>query len=178
MLATWPLKSKNQHRVTHFNRLEIPVTCWLVLQTATDLILNGLLIYILARQRTGVQRTDTVLKRLIRGAVQSGLFVTVFAMGDLFSFRFRSATNLYAMFAYPIGRVYTNTLMDTLNTRVNLRAIMDTTIDMDATSAFHMPALPTSESAIQHRYDIKSTSFVSSSQTVHSQYDADAYKAA
>ncbi|TFK36128.1 hypothetical protein BDQ12DRAFT_654948 [Crucibulum laeve] len=119
--------------VTHFNRLEIPVTCWLVLQTATDLILNGLLIYILARQRTGVQRTDTVLKRLIRGAVQSGLFVTVFAMGDLFSFRFRSATNLYAMFAYPIGRVYTNTLMDTLNTRVNLRAIMDTTIDMDAT---------------------------------------------
>lgn len=60
------------------------------------------------RSRTGFRKTDSLLYRVMRGAVQTGLFVTVFALGDMFSFHFNPETNLYAMFAFPIGRIYSN----------------------------------------------------------------------
>jgi hypothetical protein len=49
-----------------------------------------------------------MINRLIRGAIQTGLFVSIFALADLFSFLLHRDTNLYAMFAFPIGRIYTN----------------------------------------------------------------------
>lgn len=49
-----------------------------------------------------------MLNRLIRGAIQTGVFASAFALGDLISFVLYRNTNLYAMFAYPIGRIYTN----------------------------------------------------------------------
>ncbi len=66
------------------------------------------LITVLLRSRTGFRRTDTVINRLIRGAIQTGFFVSLFAMADLFSFLFDQSSNLYAVFAMPIGRIYTN----------------------------------------------------------------------
>jgi len=68
----------------------------------------GVLSFVLARSRTGFRRTDTIINRLIRGAIQTGLFASIFALADLFSFVLHRNTNLYAMFAYPIGRIYTN----------------------------------------------------------------------
>lgn len=62
----------------------------------------------LARSRTGYKGTDNVINRLIRGAIQTGLFASLFALGDLFCFLWLRDTNLYAMFAYPLGRIYTN----------------------------------------------------------------------
>jgi thioester reductase-like protein len=66
------------------------------------------LTYILSRSRTGFRKTDTIINRLIRGAIQTGLFASIFALADLFSFVLHGDTNLYAMFAFPIGRIYTN----------------------------------------------------------------------
>ncbi|KAF7360546.1 hypothetical protein MVEN_00785700 [Mycena venus] len=94
------------------------VTCWLTLLSSVDLLITAILIFVLARSKTGFRRTDTIINRLIRGAVQTGLFASMFALGDLFSFVFASNTTFYAMFAYPIGRIYTNTLLDTLNARM------------------------------------------------------------
>lgn len=64
--------------------------------------------YSLSRSRTGFRKTDTLINRLIRGAIQTGLFASIFALADLFSFTLAGTTTLYAMFAYPIGRIYTN----------------------------------------------------------------------
>lgn len=62
----------------------------------------------LYRSKTGFRRTDTVLNHLIMGAIQTGLFATIFSLGDLISFLRDPLTNLYGMFAFPIGRIYTN----------------------------------------------------------------------
>ncbi|KAK7044520.1 hypothetical protein R3P38DRAFT_2879242 [Favolaschia claudopus] len=80
----------------------------------------GTLIFVLARSRTGFRHTDTIINQLIRGAIQTGLFVSMFALGDLLCFIFASKTTFYAMFAYPIGRINTLTLVDTLNTRMKI----------------------------------------------------------
>ncbi|PFH52841.1 hypothetical protein AMATHDRAFT_139073, partial [Amanita thiersii Skay4041] len=126
--------------VAHFDRLNVPVTFWLAFQTAADLLITASLITVLSRSRTGFHRTDTIINRLIRGAVQTGVFVSIFALADMFSFLLHRDTNLYAMFAYPIGRIYTNTLLDTLNARSSLKNVGHA-IDVDSeanTNSFRM----------------------------------------
>ena len=49
-----------------------------------------------------------MLNRLIRGAIQTGLFAGIFSIGDLITFTRWPQTNFYGMFAIPIGRIYTN----------------------------------------------------------------------
>ncbi|KAG6842453.1 hypothetical protein C0991_007583 [Blastosporella zonata] len=94
------------------------------------------------RSRTGFRKTDTIINRLIRGAIQTGLFASMFALADLFSFVLHGDTNLYAMFAYPIGRIYTNTLLDTLNARAGLKVLHTSAVDVeggeDTTNTFRM----------------------------------------
>ncbi|KAF8126439.1 hypothetical protein K438DRAFT_968232 [Mycena galopus ATCC 62051] len=116
------------------------VTCWLTLLSAVDLLITAILIIVLSRSKTGFHRTDTIINRLIRGAIQTGLFASMFALGDLLSFIIAPTTTFYAMFAFPIGRVYTSTLLDTLNARmVFYRMDQQSTSQTDATThAFHM----------------------------------------
>ena len=72
------------------------------------MVVLAVLSIVLSRSRTGFRRTDTIVNRLIRGAIQTGLFASMFALADLFSFVLHRDTLLYAMFAYPIGRIYSN----------------------------------------------------------------------
>ncbi|KAJ7512904.1 hypothetical protein B0H11DRAFT_2182228 [Mycena galericulata] len=119
------------------------VVLWLSFQSVTDFLITVSLVTALARARTGVRRTDTIINRLIRGAIETGTFASAFALGDLFSFLFFRDTNLYTLFAFPMGRIYTNvpvadagkfnqTLLHTLNAREsikNLASIIDCDIE-------------------------------------------------
>lgn len=73
-----------------------------------DLHRTVTLTVLLLRAKTGYAKTDSVLNRLIRGAIQTGLFAGLFSIGVFVSFLRVPTTNLYAMFAIPIGRIYTN----------------------------------------------------------------------
>jgi hypothetical protein len=125
------------HEVAKFGVLGPYVTCWLVFQTSADLFITFTLSFVLARSRTGFRKTDTIINRIIRGAVQTGLFASLFALADMFSFLLHRDTNLYAMFAFPLGRIYTNTLLDTLNARTALKAATHGDADSN-NSAFRM----------------------------------------
>ncbi|KAI6127149.1 hypothetical protein F5141DRAFT_375719 [Pisolithus sp. B1] len=100
------------------------VIAWLAFQVTIDVFITVTLTIIFLRSKTGYHKTDTVLNRLIRGAIQTGLFAVIFSLGDLVSFLALPTTNLYGMFAIPIGRIYTNTLFDTLLTRDKLKSQM------------------------------------------------------
>ena len=63
---------------------------------------------VFSRSRTGFQNTDTILNRLIRGAIQTGLFAVIFSLGNLVSLVVLPGTTLFGMFAIPLGRIYTN----------------------------------------------------------------------
>ncbi|KAH0835496.1 hypothetical protein J3R83DRAFT_9165 [Lanmaoa asiatica] len=75
-------------------------------------------------------RSDTVLNRLICGAIRTGLFAGIFNMGDLICFLVFPSTNLYGMFSIPVGRIYTNTLMDGLLARKSLNAELSPPYDV------------------------------------------------
>ncbi len=86
--------------------------------------ISGVLLIKLYFARTRFRQTNTVINRLMRMAIQSGTFATIFALGDMVTFRkafhlgslFTSniilvlipEMNLYGMFTFPIGRIYTN----------------------------------------------------------------------
>ncbi|KAJ6511916.1 hypothetical protein C8R47DRAFT_1092718 [Mycena vitilis] len=115
------IKSGIINEVAKFAPLAPYVTAWLAFQTSADLLITLCLTVALARSKTGFRTTDTIINRLIGGAIRTGLFASMFALADLFSFLLHRNTNLYAMFAYPIGRIYTNTLLNTLNSRSSMK---------------------------------------------------------
>ena len=51
---------------------------------------------------------DTVVNRLIRGAIQTGLFITTFSVGALVTGTILPSSTLQCLFGIPIGRIYTN----------------------------------------------------------------------
>ncbi|KAJ7862187.1 hypothetical protein B0H13DRAFT_2671745 [Mycena leptocephala] len=96
----------------------------LALQCGIDVIITIIMTNMFSRLRTNFADTEKVLNRLIRTAVQSGFFTAVFALGTLLSNRFSPSTYLVALFALPIGRIYTHTMMDQLITRKELRGML------------------------------------------------------
>ncbi|KAF7360234.1 hypothetical protein MVEN_00752200 [Mycena venus] len=93
----------------------------LALQCAIDVIIAAVLTVVYSKSKTTFVRTDKVFDRLIRTAVQSGFFTAVFALGTLFSFQFSPDTFMFALFTFPIGRIYTHTMMDHFISREPLR---------------------------------------------------------
>lgn len=76
----------------------------------------GILTTVLYRSRTGFHKTDTVIKRLMRGSIQTGVFSSIFSLCDLITFLAATDSNLYGMFAFPVGRIYTNVSISVLYT--------------------------------------------------------------
>ncbi|KAK2459720.1 hypothetical protein APHAL10511_008254 [Amanita phalloides] len=107
-----------------FNALDHFATSWVSLQSTLDLFIAGILAAKLYVSRTRFKQTNTVIHRLIRAAVQTGTFATMFAVADLVAF-LMGQNHISGMFTYPIGRIYTNTIMDTLNMRDALRNVLD-----------------------------------------------------
>lgn len=105
------------------------VTAWLAMQMGIDLYITGTclqhelpplpslkssavaLCWILSQAKTKFRATDTVINRLMRGAIQTGVFASIFSLGDLVAFLALPHTNIYGMFAIPLGRIYTNASM-------------------------------------------------------------------
>ena len=66
------------------------------------------LVIVFSRSRTGFRKTNTIINRFIRCAVQTGLFAGIFSLCNLITFVRLPDMSLYGMFAIPLGRIYTN----------------------------------------------------------------------
>ncbi|KAJ3805510.1 hypothetical protein F5876DRAFT_69736 [Lentinula aff. lateritia] len=97
------------------------------LSTAADVIIAASLCFLLAKSRTGFKHSDTMINKLvysvrgeywifIRGCVDS-----VCAIASLLSLIASPKTLLYAPFYFCIGRLYSNSLLATLNARNQIR---------------------------------------------------------
>ncbi|THH12997.1 hypothetical protein EW146_g7169 [Bondarzewia mesenterica] len=90
---------------------------WLASATFCDVSITALLFFHLSRARTGFSRTDTMIFRLLRISLEAAVPVTVFTVCDLAILTSHPTTNVHMIFAVPMGRIYTNTLLTTLNMR-------------------------------------------------------------
>ncbi|KAH8796236.1 hypothetical protein DL96DRAFT_1541168 [Flagelloscypha sp. PMI_526] len=87
----------------------VPLTItWLALEAGVDIVIAAVLSRALWRSKTGFARTNTIINRCIAASIQSGLFSSVFALGVMAAFLNSKNTYLYAIFAWPLGKIYSN----------------------------------------------------------------------
>ncbi|KAL5527218.1 hypothetical protein ACEPAG_6009 [Sanghuangporus baumii] len=101
---------------------------WLATSVACDTSITILLLYYLNRSRTGFKKTDSIIFRLSRITVEAALPVSVLCILDLVFLTTMPNYNLHFMCAMPVGRLYTNTLLTTLNARESLRRTMESSV--------------------------------------------------
>jgi len=100
---------------------------WVGIAVFTDVLITALLLIYLGRSRTGFKKTDSIITSLIRTAIETSAVGAVFCIVDVIVFTTKGNTNLHFFFALPQARIYTNTLMMTLNSRLSLRNEMNST---------------------------------------------------
>ncbi|KAL0568032.1 hypothetical protein V5O48_013953, partial [Marasmius crinis-equi] len=92
------------------------------LAAAGDIYITAVLSVLLYNSKTGFQRSDAMITRLIKFAVNTGLLTTCCAIGSLISICAAPTTFLYIGFFFTIGRLYANSLLCTLNARSYIRS--------------------------------------------------------
>ncbi|KAJ6537530.1 hypothetical protein DFH09DRAFT_1369089 [Mycena vulgaris] len=97
--------------------LHTSATVWLIGSAGTDLCIAFSLAIALKRMKTGFAATDTVVDKIIRMTVQTGMLTALFSILDVVSFLTIASTTVNFMWNIPTSKLYSNCLMSTLNAR-------------------------------------------------------------
>ncbi|KAJ3486409.1 hypothetical protein NLI96_g4270 [Meripilus lineatus] len=99
-----------------FQKFKAVVIVWLIGAAICDAAITLSLTWYLRAHRTGFSSTDGVLNSIIRLTVQNGLITALWAIIDLIVF-LSSSSGLHLAFNFPLAKLYTNSLLSTLNSR-------------------------------------------------------------
>ncbi|EJF64530.1 hypothetical protein BD309DRAFT_968037 [Dichomitus squalens] len=114
-------KSINTQSLADYIRLtpfDIAMSCT---TATTDIILCGTLVTLLARSRTGSAGSDRLINRLLFYTINTGLVTSMCALTSLITVLVLPEASVYVLFYYIGARMYTVSLLATLNAREHLR---------------------------------------------------------
>ncbi|KAJ7483564.1 hypothetical protein FB451DRAFT_108316 [Mycena latifolia] len=106
------------------------------LSTGVDVIIAGTLCFMLHRTRPASLETETMVNRLILFTINTGLLTSLCAIASLISLIVSSNTLVYAAFYFCIGRLYSNSLLASLNARTVIRGQIN-----DIDTNFHIKSV-------------------------------------
>ncbi|KAI9057270.1 hypothetical protein FKP32DRAFT_1681644 [Trametes sanguinea] len=86
-----------------------------------DVLLSGTLVILLAMSRTGSAGANRLINKLVLYTINTGLLTSVFAVFALIAVILLPTTAIYVMFYYIGTRLYSVSLLATLNARASLR---------------------------------------------------------
>ncbi|PPQ75119.1 hypothetical protein CVT26_008297, partial [Gymnopilus dilepis] len=92
------------------------------LAAAGDIVIAFSLCWLLHKSRTGFSKSNRIIDKLILFTVNTGLLTSLCAIASLTSIIVAGHTYLYIAFFFCIGRLYTNSLLVTLNAREMIRS--------------------------------------------------------
>ncbi|KAF9524250.1 hypothetical protein CPB83DRAFT_898004 [Crepidotus variabilis] len=98
-----------------FRQFKGVVITWLAAAAFTDVLITMILVWYLVR-RFGFRKSDLMVDRIIRLTVQTGLITCLVASLDLIFF-LTDPTGIHLIFNFPLCKLYTNSLMSSLNSR-------------------------------------------------------------
>jgi len=99
-----------------FRNFKGVVATWLASTVVCDAFITFILVHTLRKRKTGFQRSDMMVDRIIRITVQTGLITMIIAVFDL-AFYLAVPSGLHLLFSFPLSKLYTNSLMSSLNSR-------------------------------------------------------------
>ncbi|TDL20087.1 hypothetical protein BD410DRAFT_805328 [Rickenella mellea] len=91
------------------------------LAAVSDVAIAGALIFLLNSQRTGFRSSETIINRLILFTMNTGLLTSICAIMSLITITVLPTTFVYISFYVTVSRLYTNSLLATLNARKGIR---------------------------------------------------------
>ncbi|KAJ7438385.1 hypothetical protein B0H11DRAFT_2358579 [Mycena galericulata] len=124
ILITVQLSSDHSVSAYRLVMREIEILAVFSLGAATDLFLAILLVRYLHLSRTSFERTNFVLNRIIQYTVATGLATSLLALGCVAAYLISRDGFVFIAMHFSLGRMYTNALLATLNSRRNLRTAL------------------------------------------------------
>ncbi|EDR06499.1 uncharacterized protein LACBIDRAFT_299952 [Laccaria bicolor S238N-H82] len=109
-------------QLTHLKALSLSTNA---LAAAGDIVIAASLCTMLHLSRTGFHRSDTIITKLMVFSINTGLLTSLCALASLVSILAWPKTFIYIAFYFCIGRLYTNSLLATLNARGKIRELSD-----------------------------------------------------
>jgi len=109
-----------------------------VFGVVSDFSIAGTLIFLLHRSRTGWKQTDTIVNRLILFSVNTGLVTSLCAIFALIFVSVFPNTFIYITFYMLISKMYTNSLLATLNARSSVRGRGNSAAEESANTSFQL----------------------------------------
>jgi len=94
-----------------------------LLGVVADVLIASALFYFLRRSRTGFKKSDTMISRLIMFTVSTGFLTSICAIASLVSILVWGRTLIYVAFYFSLGRLYSNSVLATLNARRSIRGL-------------------------------------------------------
>ncbi|KAK0490651.1 hypothetical protein IW261DRAFT_1555829 [Armillaria novae-zelandiae] len=114
-LSTWA-------DLTHMRGLSMTVN---VVGAVSDVLIAASLFYFLHRSRTGFKKSDTMISKLILFSISTGLMTSICAVASLISILIWGKTLIYVAFYFSLGRLYSNSVLATLNARKSIRGLSE-----------------------------------------------------
>ncbi|KAF8965728.1 hypothetical protein BDZ97DRAFT_1810733 [Flammula alnicola] len=111
-----PAQVSKAPQFVEIQKAEVPIIIWLSSEVLGDILITTILVTYLSKHKTGFERSDLLVDRIIRLAVQTGLVTSVVALINLIVFK-ADKTGLHLLFNVPLCKLYSNSLMSTLNSR-------------------------------------------------------------
>ncbi|KAG9217885.1 hypothetical protein CCMSSC00406_0005255 [Pleurotus cornucopiae] len=100
--------------------LHTPALLWFLSASVADICITVALVVSLTRRKTGFERTDSVIDKIIRMSVQTGAVTAFFAVADVIFFMALPRTALNFIWDLALSKLYSNCLLSTLNARETL----------------------------------------------------------
>lgn len=88
---------------------------------ATDLAISLALSYFLYSERSGMRRTNAIIKQLVVFSAVSGIWNSICTLSSLVSLSVWPETLVFIAFYIILVRLYSNSLLATLNARIRIR---------------------------------------------------------
>ncbi|KAF5377402.1 hypothetical protein D9757_009723 [Collybiopsis confluens] len=101
--------------------LHWPALLWFLTSCVADLLITVTLVRTLSQRKTGFGATDTMIDKLIRLTVQTGMITAICAIGDVAFFMALPHAALNFVWDLMLSKLYANCLLSTLNARSNIR---------------------------------------------------------
>ncbi|KAJ7116964.1 hypothetical protein C8R44DRAFT_983301 [Mycena epipterygia] len=129
-LASWVVFVLLYYTATKFGEVELPVanslqTLVIVtngLSAAVDVTITLTLVFLLNSVKTGFRQSTDLINRLMIFTFTTGIPTSIFALLSAICVRAFPQTQLFVFFYIILGRLYTNSLLVTLNSREYIRS--------------------------------------------------------
>ncbi|OSD06490.1 hypothetical protein PYCCODRAFT_1474622 [Trametes coccinea BRFM310] len=148
------------------------------LSASTDVLLCGALVVLLSRSRTGTAGANRLINKLVLFTVETGFLTSIYAILSVIMVVVLPMTSLFVMFYYIGARLYTVSLLATLNARASLRVEAEkmghrSLPDLEATAPRGLASTPTGIPVVIPSIQTSSTSDDSVSGTAGSRVYCD-----